>query len=353
MKKIIALAMALSIFLVAGCGGTSAASASAPAPAPAPAAPASTAPSSSAQAPEAPVPASSGSDIKMWRIGTASMTGNFYTMGSAMAQMITNKIDGVEGAAQATGGSADNCFLLQDKEIDLALSQSATVKEAVDSKNAFEGVKIETMRGVGVLYIMQFHVVVNNKSGIKTIPEIAGKKVAVAQMGGGVEVNANILLNEFGVTDYTPIYGTMGEAIEAVKTGEADALIYATSVGAANITDALNSGNCSLIGMTEQEAKAITAKRSEFGYAVIPAGTYQGQSSDIHTFAGSALILTRDDISEDSVYKFTKAFYENNDYLVSQNAIFKGSSPENAMIGMCVPLHPGAEKYLKEVSAIK
>ncbi len=345
MKKIIALAMAVSIFLVAGCAGTSAASSSVAA---------STLESTSvAASSSAAVPASAGTDIKMWRIGTASMTGNFYTLGSAMAQMITNKIDGAEGAAQATGGSADNCFLLQDKEIDLALSQSATVKEAVDSKSAFEGIKIETMRGVGVLYIMQFHVVVNNKSGIKSIPEIAGKKVAVAQMGGGVEVNANILLSEFGVTDYTPIYGTMGEAIEAVKTGEADALIYATSIGAANITDALNSGNCTLIGMTEEEAKAIAAKRNEFGYAVIPAGTYQGQSSDIHTFAGSALILTRDDISEDSVYKFTKSFYENNEYLVSQNAIFKGSLPENAMIGMCVPLHPGAEKYLKEIGAIK
>lgn len=338
MKKMIAMAIALSIFLVAGCGGSSAAPA---------------APSSSEAAPVSQAPASSGTDIKMWRIGTASMTGNFYTMGSALAQMITNKIDGVEGAAQATGGSADNCFLLQDKEIDLALSQSATVKEAVDGINAFEGVKIETMRGVGVLYIMEFHVVVNNKSGIKSIPEIAGKKVAVAQMGGGVEVNANILLSEFGVTEYTPIYGTMGEAVEAVKTGEADALIYATSVGAANITDALNSGNCTLLGMTEEEARAIAARRSEFGYTVIPAGTYQGQDGDIHTFAGSALLLTRDDISEESVYSFTKAFYENNEYLVSQNAIFKGSLPENAMIGMCVPLHPGAEKYLKEIGAVK
>lgn len=345
MKKIIALAMALSIFLVAGCGGSSAASASTPA--------SSEPVSSGAAAVSSAAPtASSGTDIKMWRIGTASMTGNFYTMGSALAQMITDKIDGTEGAAQATGGSADNCFLLQDKEIDLALSQSATVKEAVEGKSAFEGAKIETMRGIGVLYIMDFHVVVNNKSGIKTIPEISGKKVAVAQMGGGVEVNANILLSEFGVTDYTPIYGTMGEAIDAVKTGEADALIYATSVGAANITDALNSGNCTLIGMTEEEAKAIAAKRSEFGYTVIPAGTYQGQDGDIHTFAGSALLLTREGISDESVYNFTKAFYENNEFLVSQNAIFKGSLPENAMIGMCVPLHPGAEKYLKEVGAI-
>ncbi len=339
MKKIIAMAMALTVLLTAGCGGTSPAAAT-------PAQPA--APAASSEAPPAP----SETDIKMWRIGTASMTGNFYTMGSAIAQMISNKIDGVEGAAQATGGSADNCFLLQDKEIDLALSQSATVKEAVDKKGAFEGETIDCMRGIGVLYIMEFHVVVNNKSGISAIPDIKGKKVAVAQMGGGVEVNANILLAEFGVTDFTPIYGTMGEAIDQVKTGEADALVYATSVGAANITDALNSGNCTLIGMTEDEAKAIVAKRSEFGYTVIPAGTYQGQAADIHTFAGSALVLTRDDISEESVYSFTKAFYENNDFLVSQNAIFTGSTPENATIGMCVPFHPGAERYLKEKGII-
>lgn len=342
MKKFIAMAMSLMFLLLAGCGGTSSPPSSTASSTPQPAS------STASSATPSPV----GTDIKMWRIGTASMTGNFYTMGSAIAQMISEKMSDVEGSAQATGGSADNCFLLQDKEIDLALSQSATVKEAVDKKGAFEGQTIDTMRGVGVLYIMEFHVVVNNKSGIKTIADIKGKKVAVAQMGGGVEVNAAILLNEFGVTDYSPIYGTMGEAIEQVKTGEADALIYATSTGAANITDALNSGNCTLIGMTEEEAKGIVQKRSEFGYAVIPAGTYQGQTADVHTFAGSALILTRADISDDSVYAFTKAFYENNAFLVGQNAIFEGSTAANATVGMCVPFHPGAEKYLKEIGVL-
>ena len=89
-------------------------------------------------------------------------------------------------------------------------------------------------------------------------------------------------------------------------------------------------------------------QRPEFGPAVIPANSYQDQPEDVYTIAGTMLVLTREDISEDDVYTITKALYENNDFLVSQNAIFKDATLENAAVGMCVPFHPGAEKYLKE-----
>ena len=277
------------------------------------------------------------------------MTGNFYTLGSAFAQMINEKVEGCESAAQATGGSADNCFLLNDKEIEIGLIQSATAQEAVTGTGAFsETGKIESMRGVGVIYLMPFHCIINDKSGVEKIADLQGKKIGVGPMGGGVEVNANILLSEFGVTDFTPIYGTMGEALEGVKNGEVDAVIYATSTGSANVSDALNSGNCTLIGMSKEEAAAICAKRPEFGPDTIPANSYQDQAEDVYTFAGSALILTREDISEDAVYNLCKAFYENNEFLMSQNAIFKDSTLENSVVGMCVPLHSGAEKYFKE-----
>lgn len=335
MKKIISLALALCMLLMVGCSAAS-----------------STPATPSGEAPASSEAASSGEKM-MWRIGTASMTGNFYTLGSAFALMINEKMEGSESAAQATGGSADNCFLLDDKEIEIGLIQSATVQEAVTGTGAFaETGAIDSMRGVGVIYLTTFHCIVNNKSGVEKISDLQGKKIGVGPMGGGVEVNANILLSEFGVTDFTPIYGTMGEALEGVKNGEVDAVIYATSTGTANVSDALNSGNCTLIGMTEEEAAAICERRPEFGLATIPANSYQEQPEDIHTFAGTALIVTRADIDDDAIYNLCKTFYENNEFLVSQNAIFAESVLENAATGMCVPFHPGAEKYLKEQGAL-
>lgn len=290
----------------------------------------------------------SGTSVDMWRIGTASMTGNFYTMGSAIAQMVNSCMDGEESAAQATGGSADNCWLLEDKEIELALIQSATAKQAIDGLDSFDGHSISIMRGIGVSQVNTFHCIVNKNSGVEKIEDLAGKKIGVGPMGGGVEVNANILLSEFGVTDFNPIYGTMGEALEQVQTGEVDAVIYATTTGSANVSDALDSGKCKLLGISKEKAAEICAKRTEFGIATIPANTYKDQAENIDTFAGTCLILTREDISDDEVYAFTKAFYENHDFLVGQNALFTEITPDIASVGMCVPFHPGAERYLKE-----
>lgn len=294
------------------------------------------------------IESSPGTSVDMWRIGTASMTGNFYTIGSAIAQMINNCMDGEEAAAQATGGSADNCWLLEDKEIELALIQSATAKQAVDGLDAFENHPIDMMRGIGVTQLNTFHCIVNKNSGVEKIEDLTGKKIGVGPMGGGVEVNANILLGEFGVTDFSPIYGTMGEALEQVQTGEVDCVIYATTVGSANVSDCLDSGKCELIGMSAEKAEEICANRAEFGVATIPADTYKDQTEDVATFAGTCLILTREDISEEDVYQLTKAFYENHDYLVNQNALFSDITPGIASVGMCVPFHPGAERYLKE-----
>lgn len=331
LKKVaLILLVGLILFIAAGCGSS---------------------------APKAPAEQAktTGKVIDMIRIGTASMTGNNYAQGSAMAAMFNEKLSGMKAASQATGGSADNCNLLDKGEVEIALVQSATAKEAATGSGAFKDHKVESMRGIGVVAISTFHVLVNNKSGIEKIADIKGKKVGVGPMGGGVEVNAKILLSEYGVgaEDFKSIYGTMGEALEAVKLGQVDAVVYATSTGTANVSDVLASGNAHLIGMTAEEAKGISAKRSEFGVDVIPADTYKNQPQAITTIAGTMLLLTTNKYSDESIYKITKAIYEQNAYLVAQNAIFKQALPKNAPVGMCVPFHPGAEKYLKEVGVLK
>ena len=296
-----------------------------------------------------------GPKLDMIRIGTASMTGNSYVQGSAIAQMITEKVDGMNAAAQATGGSGDNCYLLEEDEIELGFVQSATAKEAVTGTGSFEGHKIDVLRGVGVVVVNAFHVIVNNKSGIEKPSDLKGKKVGVATMGGGVEVNANILLGEFGIAEdeYEHIYSTMGEALDMVKLGQVDAVIYATSIGNANVYDTLSNGTCTLLSLPKEEVDRIAKERNEFGPAVIPGGSYPDVPDDVLTISGSMLLLTRENIDEETIYVLTKGLFENNDYLVAQNASLADTIPENAMVGMCVPLHPGAERYLKEIGALE
>jgi TRAP-type uncharacterized transport system substrate-binding protein len=49
----------------------------------------------------------------------------------------------------------------------------------------------------------------------------------------------------------------------------------------------------------------------------------------------------------------TKALWSSLDQLVAAHSAAKAINLKNALTGMPVPLHPGAEKYYKEVGAMK
>lgn len=290
----------------------------------------------------------------MIRIGTASMTGNSFVQGSAIAQMITEQVDGMRVTSQATGGSADNCFLLQDGEIEIGFVMASTAKEASTGTGAFEGNQIDTLRGVGVAVLNQFHIIVNNRANITHPSDLRGRRIGVATMGGGQEFNAVILLNEFGIggDEFTRIFSTMGEALDMVRTGQVDAVIYATLMGNANVFDILSSGTCTLLSLSQEDVDRIVANRSEFGPAIIPAGTYPDVPYDITTISSSMLLLTRECADEEAIYAFTRALFENNDELIEQVASLATMRPENATVGMSVPFHPGAERFLREIGAL-
>ena len=49
----------------------------------------------------------------------------------------------------------------------------------------------------------------------------------------------------------------------------------------------------------------------------------------------------------------TKAMWDNLDALVAAHSAGKAIKLENALKGMPVPLHPGAEKYYREIGLLK
>ena len=64
-------------------------------------------------------------------------------------------------------------------------------------------------------------------------------------------------------------------------------------------------------------------------------------------------LVTHEGVSVDTVYAMTKSMFENLDQMVAAHAAAKAIKRENAMKGMPLPLHPGAEKYYREVGLVK
>jgi len=95
-------------------------------------------------------------------------------------------------------------------------------------------------------------------------------------------------------------------------------------------------------------SKKLVAEMPWYYEITIPKGTYMGQAEDVKTVAVANLLICRDDLPEDLVYNMTKTIYENQQTLVNAHKAAKDIQLKDALNGMTVPLHPGAEKYYKE-----
>ena len=105
---------------------------------------------------------------------------------------------------------------------------------------------------------------------------------------------------------------------------------------------------------TDKAPAEVVAKINDPAYqnGIIPANTYEGQTTDAHTVAIRNVLVTRVGVPTDTVYKMTKALFENLPALQAAHAAAKGISLQKAGKNPPVPLHPGAAKYYKEKGAL-
>ena len=85
----------------------------------------------------------------------------------------------------------------------------------------------------------------------------------------------------------------------------------------------------------------------------IPAGTYEGVDEDVRTVGTVGSIFCTADLPEDVVYDFLKTIYENWDALKAINPTAFGDLDVNDWLnGATAPIHPGAEKFYKEMGVM-
>ena len=81
---------------------------------------------------------------------------------------------------------------------------------------------------------------------------------------------------------------------------------------------------------------------------MIPAGTYQGQESDVTTLAVQSVLLVSDSLQEKQVYDITTALFKEKDTLNSAVPVELDLQEKKAVESITIPFHPGAAQYYKE-----
>ena len=290
-----------------------------------------------------------GNDKKFLNIATGGTAGTYYPLGGALAELMNKNIQGMNASAQSTGASVANVNMLKDGSVDIAFIQNDIAYYAANGTEMFKDKKFEGLRGIAALYPETVQFVTTADSGIKSIADIKGKKVAVGASGSGAEANCRQILAAAGITydDISPQYLSFGEAADALKDGNVDVGVVVAGFPTAAIQDLGASKSAAVVNIDEAIQEKLKAQYSYFTPITIPAGTYPGQEADVNTVAVKCVIVTTDKMDDTMGEAIVKAIYNNLDRMKAAHAVGKYISKDTALEGMSIKMNAGAEKFLK------
>jgi len=253
---------------------------------------------------------------------------------------------------EATGASVANCRLLQNKSVDFALVQTDVAYSAVNGQRDFESQgKLSNIQGVACLYPETIQVITLANSGIKSISDLKGKNVVMGDRGSGSWYNAIQILAAFGLneSDVKPSAVKLAQAAEMMKNGQVDAAFWTGGAPTAAITDLATTNDIYIVPIEGAARDRLMNMSVFYAKYTLPANTYRSVTVPTETVTVMSMLVVNKDISIDDVYNVCKAMYDGSNSINKYpHSVAKNITKTNALIGMSVPLHPGAQKYFDE-----
>ena len=340
MKKVLAtvLALAMTMSLVA-CGSKDSGSSAPAASTPAASTPAASTPADSTEGGKA-----GGTNLTFT---TGGETGTYYGFGNVIANKVGD-MTSTSVKAITSGGSAANIQALEDGDAQIGFVQSDVMVYAFNGERTFAETGASTgFSTVANLYMEQVQVITVDPS-IKTIADLAGKKVSVGAAGSGVFFNAVDVLGIYGLDvekDIVPTYQSFGDSAEALKDGQIDAAFIVAGAPTTAVTDLASGRDISVVSLDDEHIDALIASSPYYSKAVIGKDVY-GTAEDATTVAVGAVVIARDDVSEADVYNFLYGTYE--DIAGLSHGKAAELDLEFAASVTSVGYHPGAVAYFAD-----
>lgn len=308
-------------------------------------------------------------DLNFFRIGTGSSAGTYFPIGGIIASSISNPpgsrecqrggscgVPGLIAVAQSTHGSVANVEGIASGTIESGFSQADIAYWAYHGIGIYaDKGQVAQLRAIANLYPESIHLVVRRGAGIRSVADLAGKRVSLDREGSGTRVDALLILAAYGLgpEDLQAESLGMGAAADKLRAGELDGFFIVVGTPA-NVVKALADDNLiDLVPIDGPEADGLRAQYPFFAKDSIQPGTYLNVPWT-PTLSVGAQWLVGVDIPEDLVYEITRALWHDNTRQLLDKGHPKGGliRLETALEGIGVPLHPGAERFYREVGLI-
>lgn len=288
------------------------------------------------------------------RMVTGPSGGSWYPLGAKIMQVFDDEVEGI-ATSSTSGGGVSNIKAVDAGDAEIGWSYAHTAANGFVGRGKFDEPH-ENVRHFATLYPAMFQMAVREDSDIQTIEDLAGANMSPGKTGWTGTAFAESILKAHGFSfeDVKAAGGTVHhvdytESVALMKDGHVEAFMAATSMPQASFLELETSPGIRFIGLTAEKQQEIIDANPGYIPGVMPAGVYESIEEDVLTLGIVTNMVVSADLSDDLVYEMCMTFWDNHEEFAAVKGIWNRVKLENALDGVAIPVHPGAQRCYDEL----
>ncbi|GAA1618965.1 TAXI family TRAP transporter solute-binding subunit [Saccharothrix algeriensis] len=281
-------------------------------------------------------------------IGTGPTNGVFNQIGGGYADIVNRHLEGYEALAPPTNGAGENLLRLASDDVQVAFTFADTAADAAAGRGSFEGKPVK-FKALARIFNGYTHLVVRANSGITSIKQLKGKRVATGPQNSGTELVALRLLGAAGLDvkrDITQVSASLSQMANLMRAGDLDAMFYAAGLPTVGV-QALFAQSPGMFTLLPTEELFLTMGKAYpdiYAPGKIPKAMY-GLSADVTVVAVPNLIVVREDMPADLAFRLTQLIFDYQSELAAVHPEGDNISRDIAALVSPLQLHSGAGRF--------
>ena len=300
-------------------------------------------------------------DPKDIAIVSASSGGTAYYIVAGQTTILNEEMEGYTFTNESSTGAPNvNCPYASSDPSLMAYTPFDGLYAAIqgDTTKGFQ----EPLTNLGFVYgghELYLYFVTLKETGITSIDQLEGKRISLPPTGTTGYYQSLAVLEAYGLVpgeniDASPTNYT--DASDALKDGALDAIIVNGGASQSTVTELDSTKDITMLSISDDVAEQLNAEYPYWTVSALEEGSYSQQPENLLVIHGGTCLIANMDLSDDVVYQVLKILLDNVDRMTQIHVDGAAWNLENSLAMIerdIVPLHPGAERYYKEIGAIE
>lgn len=288
------------------------------------------------------------------RMVTGPAGGSWYPLGAKVMEVLQRDVSGIR-TSSGPGGGVGNVRNVGKGNAEMGWTFGFTAYNGFNGQGKFKK-SYKDLRFFATLFPGILQTAVPAKSKIMSYADLKNKNISPGKLVFSGNVTVEKLLQLYGVT-YGQIKKNGGtihrvgykDSVALMKDGHIDAFVGLTTAPNSSFIALDFSPGIRFLPVSGAIADKFVKQNPGFFKTNIKAGTYKGVTADVPTISTATVLITNKKVSDELVYKMTKAFWKAHGEIGKVNKSWSQVLLKTALLAAAIPTHPGAMKYYTEM----